>query len=160
VDFETINRDYAAAILRTVSLYAREPTERDDLLQEISLALWRALPSFRGDCSLKTFVFRIAHYQGMRFALRRRAATAPLLEEELVSPEDGPEQALIDKRGRKALQDAVCALPLAYRQVASLSLEGLSNQEIAAVLGIDKGNVAVRLHRAKQSLEQRLKAWR
>src|SRR5688572_11447049 len=50
-----------AALARLVSSYTRTATDCDDLLQEIAIALWQALPTFRGECSERTFLFRIAH---------------------------------------------------------------------------------------------------
>jgi RNA polymerase sigma-70 factor (ECF subfamily) len=54
------------------------------------------------------------------------------------------------------LQRAVRGLPLALRQVMVLAFEGLSNEDIAAVLGISAGNVGVRLHRGKALLKTTL----
>ncbi len=53
--------EHGAALRRLAAAYEADVDERDDLIQEISFAIWRALPAFRGDCSERTFVFRIAH---------------------------------------------------------------------------------------------------
>src|SRR5262245_25908788 len=49
------------ALARLAASYTRSTSDRDDLLQDIAMALWLALPKFRGDCSERTFLFRIAH---------------------------------------------------------------------------------------------------
>ncbi len=60
-DFESVVDTYGPALRRLASAWERDAAAREDLLQEILLALWRALPRFRGECSEKTFVFRVAH---------------------------------------------------------------------------------------------------
>jgi len=151
--FERIARDYGAALLRVAAAYAPEPADRDDLLQEILLAVWQALPSFRGESSEKTFIFRIAHNRGMTFATRRRkqhpSGDAP---ETLSDPRPGPEAELLQSERRERLLSAVRRLPERLRQAATLYLEGLSNREIAEVQGTTENNVAVRLTRSRAML--------
>ena len=57
--------EHERAIRRLASSYERDVGRRQDLVQDIWLALWQALPGFRGDCSERTFVFRIAHNRGV-----------------------------------------------------------------------------------------------
>ena len=53
--------EHDAAIRRLIASYERDPSRRQDLVQDIWLAVWQALPRFRDECSERTFVFRIAH---------------------------------------------------------------------------------------------------
>lgn len=141
------------SIARVASLYAKGLHDREDLRQEIALSLMRALPSFRGECSERTFVFRIAHNQGVTFSAR--AKKRPQTRENDAEPlDDRPnaEMQLVRARRRAALLEAMRSLPVAPRQVLSLALEELSHREIADVLGTTEGNVAVRLSRAKAAL--------
>jgi RNA polymerase sigma factor (sigma-70 family) len=57
--FARILREHGSALARLAASYAHDPADREDLLQEILLAIWTALPRFRGDCSERTFAFRI-----------------------------------------------------------------------------------------------------
>lgn len=144
-----------AALGRLAASYAGSTGERDDLMQEIALALWQALPRFRGECSERTFLFRIAHNHCVNHIVRRRP-TASLQELEL-DPEDGArpvEARLTDAQQSARLHDAVRRLPLIQRQVVMLALEDLDYAEIAAVLGITETNVGVRLNRARASLRK------
>src|SRR5688572_29980659 len=61
-----------APLTRLAASYAANRSDRDDLLQEIAIALWRALPGFRGDCSERTFLFRIAHNRCITHLSRKR----------------------------------------------------------------------------------------
>ncbi len=152
-DYERIIAAYLPALKRLAASYEIQTHAREDLLQEILLALWKALPGFRADCSERTFVFRVAHNRCLSHAWRRARRSG--LENELpevADPGRGPEQQVIDQRRREALLDAIRRLALPYRQVISLVLEDLPVAEIAAVLGISENNVAVRLNRARKML--------
>jgi RNA polymerase sigma-70 factor (ECF subfamily) len=158
--FEAILDAHGAALGRLAASYAREPHEREDLFQEIVVAIWKALPRFRGECSERTFIFRIAHNRGIAHLARRRlpSAGAPdeLDELHVQAPGPNPEEVLSTAQEGRRLLDAVHRLPLGYRQVVTLSLEGLGYGEIADVLGITESNVGARLTRARQILRQLL----
>lgn len=148
---------HGAALARTASAYERDPSRRADLVQEIALALWQALPRFRGEASEKTFVLRIAHNRGISHSVRRKTLPGPLPEE--FDPPDrapGPEAQAARNEQREQLVAALARLPLAPRQLLALALEGLSHREIAEVLGIRENAAAVRLTRARQALRDEL----
>ena len=156
--FEALLHSYAPAIRRTARLYEIEPAAREDLFQEICLALWQALPRFRGDSSERTFVFRVAHNRGASHAWRRRRRQMAPLDEtpEPLDRAPSPEDAAMAGERRDDLARAVQALPLGLQQAATLLLEGLTPREIGDVLGITENNVGVRLARARQALKTRL----
>ena len=152
--------DHEPAIRRLAASYEREPARRQDLVQEIWLALWQALPGFRGDCTERTFVFRIAHNRAVthvrHWSLRRTEA----LDEgdPIPAPAPDPESAAAGHQQRERLLSAVRLLPLGLRQAIVLRLEGLSGREIADVLGISENSVAVRLTRARAALARGLES--
>jgi RNA polymerase sigma factor (sigma-70 family) len=153
-----ILRDHDGAIRRLVTSYERDPARRQDLLQDIWLALWQALPSFRGDCSERSFVFRIAHNRGVshieHWRIRR---TEPIDEHDPIDTEStDPERAASERQRRDRLMQAVSGLPLGLRQATVLMLEGLSHREISDVLGISENSVAVRLNRARAALAKHM----
>jgi RNA polymerase sigma-70 factor (ECF subfamily) len=144
-------------LFRLASSYESAPHASEDLLQEIQLALWKAIPSFRGDCSLRTFVYRVAHNRALTHVWRRRAE--PLLCDDfgdLDDPAPTPEAATIRNADYASLAEAIRRLPIVYRQVITMALEEVPQAEIAAVLGISENNVAVRLNRARKLLRQQL----
>lgn len=151
--FEQVVSQYGAAIVRVASAFERNPARRDELVQEALLAIWQALPRFRGEASLKTFVLRIAHNRAVDHVLqhKRELAREPL-DEALPDLRANPEQQASLQQRSEQLLEAVRALPLVQRELVTLALEGLSHDEIASVLGISVGNVAVRLSRARKNL--------
>ena len=156
--FERILDEHGPAISRLAYCYEAVAGIREELAQEIALAIWQALPHFRGECSERTFVFRIAHNRGLTHVGRRRPPQQSLdeLEEadEPVDPRPHPDEHLAQMNQRERLASAVQSLPVAHKQMIVLMLEGLSHAEIGEVLGITENNVAVRLTRARKALKE------
>lgn len=151
--FSALLEQHGPGLRRVARAYAARTSETDDLLQEFALAIWRALPSFRGECSERTFVFRVAHNRGLTFAERVRGRPFEPLDEEVAS-DASPEESLGDARRREALWRGIRSLPPGARAVLTLALEGLSHDEIGDVLGITANNVGVRLSRARAELKK------
>ena len=156
-EFERVLRTHAAALSRVAASYESRPALREELLQDIAFALWRALPSFRQESSERTFVLRIATNRALsHLAARPPAADALDAAAEIADAMPRPDEMAARQQSAERLQHAVRALPLPLRQVMVLAFEGLSHEEIARVLGLSTGNVAVRLHRGKGLLRQAL----
>jgi RNA polymerase sigma factor (sigma-70 family) len=155
VDIEQVLTEFRPVLGRTAAMYAPPGSDRDDLLQEIYLALLSALPRYRGESSLRTYVLRVAHNCGVRRVGRRRSAASPLDEGDHASPAPGPDRQAQARQEVEQLATAVRELPLGARQVLVLTLEGLSQREIGQVLGIEDNVVSVRLHRARSVLRER-----
>ena len=120
------------ALSRLAGSYVRSAAEREDLLQDIALALWQALPRFRGECSERTFLFRIAHNHCIDHITRRRPMAS--LQELELDPVDGQasiETRLNEQQDSARLMEAVRRLPLIQRQVVVLALEDMDYSEIA-----------------------------
>ena len=155
--FAALLRQNRAALSRLAASHTRSASDRDDLLQDIAVALWLALPRFRGECAERTFLFRIAHNRCISYVVRRRELTS--LDDrvgEIPDPAPGIEAQLSDVQQSQRLLHGIRQLPLAYRQVVVLALEGLDYREMAEVLGISDSNVGVRLNRARALLKERL----
>jgi RNA polymerase sigma factor (sigma-70 family) len=155
--YEDLLREFGPGLFRLVASYEYHVHIREDLLQDIRLALWTALPGFRGECSLRTFVYRIAHNRGLSHANGRRKQVSEADEpDEIIDPKSDPESTAIENAMQARLARAIRSLPLAYRQVITMTLESLPHAEIALVLGISENNVAVRLNRARILLREKL----
>jgi RNA polymerase sigma factor (sigma-70 family) len=105
-------REHAGILHRVALSYARSEAEREDLLQDIALGLWTALPHFRGECSERSFLFRIAHNRALSFLARRGAATEDI-EDHQVRATSGKNPAIAFERQERSKQLllAVQALP-------------------------------------------------
>lgn len=152
---ERLLAEHAGPLERIAASYARSLAEREDLLQDFAMALWTALPSFRGDASERTFLLRIAHNRAVTFLSRRaphQGSVDDYVESAEASSGANPAVAYERKERGNQLLAAARALPLGHRQVLTLLLEGLSHREIAGVLGVTENNVAVRANRARAAL--------
>jgi RNA polymerase sigma factor (sigma-70 family) len=151
--FEALLRQYLPALRRLIGSYTRDAAGQEDLLQEIAMGLWTALPRFRGDASERTFLYRVAHNTAITYMSRhqRRAAREQTGElPDVPAPAATPESSALGAEQRARLWAAVGELPLVDRQVVVLHLEGLSAAEIEAVTGLSAGSIATRLTRARQ----------
>lgn len=153
--FERIVADHGPLISRIAMSYEADPALREDLVQQIFLAVWQALPSYRAESSLKTFIARIAQNRAISF-VTKQVRQPPLAEmPELVeSDEPDPEQSAIDASERRMLLEATRRLPLPQRDVIILVLEGFSYAEIAEMLNIAPNALALRMSRAKAALKK------
>lgn len=153
-------RQHDHALRRLAASYERDPSRQQDLVQDIWLAVWQALPRFRGECSERTFVFRIAHNRAVSHIDHWQRRRTDSLDENapVPAPQPDPEHALSAVQRRERLQDAVQSLPIGLRQVVVLTLEGLTHAEVAEIVGVSENNVAVRLTRARAALSRLLGA--
>ncbi len=148
-----------ASLARLAASYELDPALREDLFQEICLAVWRALKTWRGDSSVRTFVFRIAHNRAVSHVIKRAAGRTRSLEDleaEPVSVERSLEERIDLKLRADRLQEAITRLPLGLRQVVLMALEGFKSREIAEILGVSENAVAVRLTKARKRLKEQL----
>ena len=153
-EYERLWTEFGSSIGRLASSYESRAHAREDLLQDIRLAIWTALPRFRGDSSLRTFVFRIAHNRALTHVWQRKRTGQSEEAENVVDARENPEASVIQNANRVKLVEAIRGLPIPFRQVITLALEDLSHAEIAAVLGISENNVAVRMNRARNLLKE------
>ena len=148
--YERVLAQNAPAIRRLAASYTSTASDRDDLFQEIAIAFWEALPAFRGGSSLRTYLFRIAQNRSIAMLSRKRPPLDSVNDEiDPPDPRPGPEEQLAEQQKHNRLLASVRRLPIPYRQVITLALEGMDYAEIAEVLGIEIGNVSARLTRAR-----------
>ena len=158
MSFEDCLREHGPALWRVVASYAARGPEHDDLAQEVLVAVWQALPRFRGESSLKTFVLRIAHNRCLSLAWQRARRPSPSTNELVHIPDPRPaiDDQVAARQRTERLFEHIRTLPFGQRQVLTLALEGLSHAEVAEVVGITVENVAVRLGRAREALRHSL----
>jgi RNA polymerase sigma-70 factor, ECF subfamily len=138
-----------------------DPARAQDLSQEIFLRVWKGLPRYRGGSSLKTWIYRIAlnHCRGRlgRRSLQFEDWTVEQWDQGPIDPARGPEEALLARDSGRRVAAALVALPVRYREAVVLrDLEGLSYEEIAAVLGVRSGTVRSRIARGRERLRTAL----
>jgi RNA polymerase sigma factor (sigma-70 family) len=155
--FERIVAEHGALVSRIAMSYEADPALREDLTQQIFLAVWQALPSFRADSSLRTFIARIAQNRSISFVAKQvRQGPVAEIPDELASSMPTPEDSAIEASEHRMLLDATRRLPVPQKEVIILVLEGFSYAEIAEMLNIAPNALALRLSRAKAALKKML----
>ena len=151
---------YSGALERLARAYESDADRRRDLLQDIHVALWRSFAAFDGRCSMRTWVYRVAHNVAISAVTRRRARAPVLVGLEELEHHPDPvnyERELDERRTLERLMTLVHRLEPLDRQVIVLYLEGLDAAAIADITGFAAGNVATKIHRIKKLLAQRFR---
>ena len=170
--YSDVAAEFGGALERLARGYERDADKRRDLLQEIHVALWRSLARFDGRCSMRTWVYRVAHNVATSHVIRPKTRAPTLLG--LEDPESIPvsrnaltaflpdtpdeEDRLDRQRTLERLYALIHELRPIDRQVMLLYLEEVDAATIGEITGLAAGNVATRIHRLKQMLTKRFHA--
>ena len=154
--YEEAAQIYSAALERLARAYEADAELRRDLLQEMHVALWRSFAGFDGRCSLRTWIYRVAHNVGASHVLRwRRLRGQELIGlEELENLADANDAVQAADRGHtlERLLGLIQRLKPIDRHVILSYLEGLDAASIGEITGLSAGNVATKIHRIKNVL--------
>lgn len=149
-EFTKMVREYRKSIYSICYFFSENPTDVEDLFQEVLVNLWKGFPKFRGDSSLKTWIWRISLNTCCSLQRRnsRYVPTIPLaIDKDLFSESDQ------EGRQVKMLYDRINKLEVFDRAIILLWLESMSYDEIAAIVGITTASVTSRLFRIKEQLK-------
>ena len=161
---------YQHPVFNLISRIVNGDRDAPDVLQEVFIKVFRGIRHFHGECSLKTWIYRIAVHEASnhrRSWLRRRLREAFSLEDDGVFPEailarspqqpETPYEVLEVSERQETVQRALASLAHPYRAVVVLrEIEGLSYEEIAQVLEVSEGTVKSRLMRGRELLKRKL----
>src|SRR5262249_15446487 len=144
---------------RLARAYEADPEKRRDLIQDIHFQLWRSFQRYDGRCSLRTWVYRIAHHVAASHVIRERRIFSTLVTlEELESLPDraaGPEA--VERVDLDRLAALIQRLKPIDRQLIVCYLEDMDAASIGEITGLSPGNVATRIHRIKNMLAKRFR---
>lgn len=168
-EFADVFGQYQRPIYNYLLRMTQNQAEAEDLTQETFIRVHRSLPTFRGEASLSTWIYRIATNASLdhfRRSTTSQAKAALSIEEtqsegEWVVDEkaSAPEQVAAQSEMSDCVQSFIQRLPPSYRTVLVLhDLQGLKNREIAEVLDCSLETVKIRLHRARKKLRASLNA--
>ena len=157
--YKTAASTYGAALERLARAYEADPENRRDLGQEIHVALWRSFAGFDERCSLRTWVYRVAHNTATSYVIRQRRANSrvfvTLEEVEATASASESERDAGQREALERLLELVQQLKPLDRQVILSYLEGLDAASIGEITGLSPGNVATKIHRIKNILSHR-----
>jgi RNA polymerase sigma-70 factor (ECF subfamily) len=149
---------YGPSLERLASAYEADREKRRDLSQDIHFQLWRSFQRYDARCSLRTWVYRVAHLVAASHVLRERRTFSNLvsLEEfEMLPDKDQGQFAADHRRNLERLSVLIQQLKPLDRQVIISYLEDMDAVSIGEITGLSPGNVAMKIHRIKNILAQR-----
>ncbi|HJR11456.1 MAG TPA: sigma-70 family RNA polymerase sigma factor [Rhodanobacteraceae bacterium] len=164
--FETLLHEHQRIVFKVARVYARDAHERDDLVQDIAVQLWRSFAGFDpGRAKFSTWMYRVALNVAISTARSARRSSAGRLEplevmhlDSVADPGVTPYEAMERDQRLIALHAFVEQLDALNRALVLLCLEDRSYAEIADVLGISETNVATKLNRIKNKLRGQMAA--
>jgi len=155
IEFAALIAEHGPRVARLARRLLGWPSEVEDVAQEVFLSAWRALPEFRGQAALSTWLFRITVNACRR--QRRRRLLRPWMWYRRPDVSEAVDIASGRSETAARVRAAVRALPARYREVVVLHyLENLNSTEIGQILELKPNTVAVRLNRARQCLREML----
>ena len=149
-EFTKIVKEYRKTIYKVCYFYSKNTDEVDDLFQEVLINLWNGFEQFRGESSMKTWVWRVClnTCNTIERKKKRRVATIPLtMDIDLYNDTD------IESRQIQMLYDRINRLDVFDRAIILLWLENMSYQDIASLIGVSVPNITTRLFRIKEQLK-------
>lgn len=148
-EFTKMVKKYRRTIYTVCYFFSDNPTEVDDLFQEVLINLWKSYPRFRGESSIKTWIWRVSLNTccSVERGKKRVLPTVPILESDILPESDEPGRQI------KMLYERINKLELFDRAIILLWLESMSYDEIAAIVGLTTPAVTTRLFRIKEQLK-------
>lgn len=148
---------YGAALDRLARAYEFDAEARRDLLQDIHFHLWRSFASFDQRCSLRTWVYRVAHNVAASHVIRQRRLRSGLISLEAIEflpSSDRVEQEAAHAQDLGRLAHFIQRLRPLDRQIIICYLEGMDAASIGEITGLSAGNIAMKIHRIKDILKR------
>jgi RNA polymerase sigma-70 factor (ECF subfamily) len=152
MDFEEIYTRYSPRIFRVCMGYINDVEQARDLTQETFIAVWKNLSTFRGQSHISTWIFRIATNNCLRALERsKRMITTEIPFNLPATHEESTDEKL------SFLYNCIAQLEETERIIIGLVLEDLPQAEIASIVGLNPGNIRVKIHRIKEKLAIKFK---
>lgn len=147
--------EHGGALQRLAFAMEAHAERRKDLLQDMHVALWRSFASYDERCSVRTWVYRVAHNVAASHVDRERRTRAPFVAleeiEHLPSAENISSE-IEESHAVTRLNEIIRALGPPDRQIITLYLEGLDAKSISEIIGLSAGAIATRVSRLKTQL--------
>jgi RNA polymerase sigma-70 factor, ECF subfamily len=153
--YREVAESYGSSLDRLARAYEADPEARRDLLQDIHLQLWRSFAHFDRRCSLRTWVYRVAHNVATGHVVRQRRirkTLASIEEIESMPSNDQNELAASQNQALERLSGLIQQLKPLDRQIIISYLEGMDANSTAEITGLSGANVAMKVHRIKSVL--------
>ena len=147
-EFEQLVTEYKSTVYSVCFMFVKTRAEADDLFQEVLIHLWEGYDNFRGDASVRSWIYRVSINTCISYKRKKRVKTIPLdIDPNLFEGES------FESRQTLQLQQRISKLEPIDRAIVLLWLENMQYDEIAAIIGSSTKAIGVRLVRIKEKLK-------
>lgn len=150
--FLNILNENIGTLLKISRAYAETFHDREDLVNDIVLELWKSFKSFKGDSKISTWIYRVALNTSMNFKRKKRNKSSFYFFADLKQIENIYVPELDNLSELEFLYRCIDRLDKINKAIILLYLDGNSHEEISSVTGISKTNVGTRIGRIKEQL--------
>ncbi|WP_197492263.1 RNA polymerase sigma factor [Arachidicoccus ginsenosidimutans] len=152
--FGNLIKENQLLILKVSRIYTSTPQDCQDLFQEIVIQIWRAFPSFKGNSKITSWMYKIAIYTALMRVRKEKSALRFQdindISENIIQVSYEPS----DDENLEKLYTAISKLNLVEKAIVMLYLDGKSYDEMEEIIGINAGNLRVKMSRIKDKLKQ------
>lgn len=154
-EYQAVIQQHKGIIYKVASSYCKVEDDKQDLIQEIMIQVWRSFASYNPAFQRSTWMYRIALNVAISYyrkRSRRRHISEPLSEHllEIAEPDGLPQE-----QQHQLLQRCISELNEVDKALMMLYLEEYSYKDIAEILGISETNVSTKVYRIKEKIKQR-----
>jgi RNA polymerase sigma-70 factor (ECF subfamily) len=144
--------EFKPLLFKIINVYGKESYDKEDLFQEISIQIWKSIPNFKNNCSVHTWIYRIALNTAIKWKTRSKNRDSDLEKQETVLEiNEEPSSNLTWLYNEISMLDSI------EKSITLLMLDGFSYIEISEITGMSINHVGVKINRIKKYLKERSK---
>lgn len=153
--FEQWLSEHKGIFFKVIRSYSSVQEDQEDLFQEIAVNVWKSVPSFRNNCAVSTWIYRIALNRAIKWSLKTKKQQEQEADPDSIKVlqpvEEKPDERLL------WLYNQIHQLDEVDRSLCLLLLDGFSYKEMASIVGISENYVGVKINRIKKHLTEQSK---
>lgn len=159
LNFEEVLKSNKEKIYRICRIYAVSPIEPQDLFQEVIYHIWQAIPSFKGNSTMNTWVYRIALNVCMRSKLKLEKSSSKTVRFDAIRYKESEDSSNAESDEKyRLLKQCISTLNESDTSIILLYLEELSYKQIAEITGLTENHIAVKMKRIRKKLSDCIKS--
>ena len=153
LQFKKIYSDFKINVERISFYFEKNKEKSNELNQDIWVRIWKSLETFNNECSLKTWIYRVANNTAINHAIKDKNSKSLIAVEDVETSTDDPQKSLENKQSIELLNKVIFTLKPLDRELVLLYLEGSTQEEIEAITGLSKSNISTKISRLKNILK-------
>jgi RNA polymerase sigma-70 factor (ECF subfamily) len=154
LDFKEIYSEFKISVERISFYFEKNKEKQNELNQDIWIRVWKSLENFNNECSLKTWIYRVAHNTAINHVIKDKKNKSLMPLEDVFVSTENLEQNLENKQSIDLLNEIIFTLKPLDKELVILYLEGNTQEEIEVITGLSKSNISTKISRLKNILKK------